>query len=119
MADTAPRPRLFPSEDKVAVDKAEAGAQGRRWGAEGSGNFAPVGGRVPVGSTDWRCCRPNTSPSSHVLAAGLSSSAVAPVHSSKAVGWPPGPLGGSVARSMEEPDQARWCTASVPALRDW
>lgn len=125
--DTAPRPPLFPledtpsgdmpsedipSEDKVAVDKAE----GRSPGAESSGNFAPVDDRIPVGSTDWRCCRRKTPPSRG--GAGLSNSLEGPTaHRSKPVGLP-GPSGQVVARSMEEPDPAPRCTVSTPALRD-
>ena len=130
-ADTAPHLRLFPLEDtpsadtpladkpladkpladkpladRVAVDKAE----GRSPGAESSGNFAPEGDRVPVGSTDWRYCRRNTSPSARG-AAGLNSSAVAPVHNLMTVERGPGPLGQVVARSTEEPDPGPWCTA--------
>ena len=125
--DTAPHPQLFPLEDtpsgdtpledKVAVSTAE----GHSPGAEGSGNFdnfAPGAGRVPVGSTDWRCCRRNTSPSSRARTAGLRSSAVMPVHSSKTVERPPGPLGQVVARSMAEPDPGPSCMVSAPALRD-
>jgi hypothetical protein len=48
------------------VDKAE----GRSPWADGSGNFGPVGDRVPVGSADWRCRR-NIAP----LRAGPSTSA--------------------------------------------
>jgi hypothetical protein len=93
-------------------------AEGRSPGAESSGNFAPVGDRVPVGSTDWRCYRRKTPPPSRG-AAGLSHSLEEPtVHGSKPVGRLPGPFGQVVARSMEEPDPAPWCTVSTPALRD-
>ena len=102
-----------PSGDKVAVDK----AAGRSRGEEGSGNFAPERDRVPVGSTDWRCCRRNRSPSSRD-AAGLNSREVAPVNSSMTVELLPGPLGQVVARSTKEPDPAPWCMALIPALRD-
>jgi hypothetical protein len=128
-ADTAPRHQLFPSEDTPSVDMpsedtvAVDRAEGRSPWAESSGNFAPVGDRVPVGSTDWRCYRRKTPPPSRG-AAGLSNSPEEPtVHRPKPVGRLPGTFGQVVARSieersMEEPDPAPWCTVSTPALRD-
>jgi hypothetical protein len=95
------------------VDKTE----GRSPGAQSSGNFAPVGDRVPVGSTDWRCYRRKTPP--YRGAAGLSKSLEEPtVHRSKPVELLPGVWGQVAARNTEEPDPDPRCTALAPALRD-
>jgi hypothetical protein len=101
-------------------------AVGRSSGPEGSSSFPPGDELAQLRSADPRYCRcRNKSSSSYGRYArdvGSGSSAAFPRgfdRPTMAVVPATGTLGQAMPMAVEAPDVDSWCTASVPAGRDW